>query len=148
MDRLLCTVCNQPNCNKVDCHFIHSYYTEAQITDNKNLTSGNRFNEGKPELSQNPPEALLAAARVWMYGADKYGRYNWRKGGEKLSYMSILDSLDRHMKQFQLGQDLDEESQLAHTSHILCNAMMLSTFFETKTGVDDRYHGQNNQTSK
>lgn len=101
--------------------------------------AGKRFNAGKPELMQNPWEALIASAKVWAFGAKKYGRFNWRKGGEALSYTAVSDCLQRHLAAFHMGEDLDPESGLPHTSHILCNAMMLSTFFETGTGVDDRY---------
>jgi hypothetical protein len=107
---------------------------------------GERFNANKPRLTLNPPEALIAASRVWAHGEAKYGRDNWRKAGEQLSLMAVSDSLMRHLAAFVSGEDIDEETGQAHVAHLLCNAMMLATFAEALAGragnvgevVDDR----------
>ena len=100
---------------------------------------GERDNQGKLRLSLVPPAAVEYLAKVMMFGADKYGDYNWRKAGQKLSLLSICDSLERHLMKLKKGQDLDEESGLPHIGHILANAAFLAQLTEDGTLIDDRY---------
>lgn len=51
------------------------------------------------------------------------GQWNWSKG---LGQVQIMGSLLRHIWAYLRGEDLDQESGLAHTSHILWNACALS----------------------
>jgi len=80
-----------------------------------------RFNSSKPELGYilDMPYAMLALSGVKTYGTKKYGRDNWKKG---LPVRSITDSLLRHLMAFHNGEDLDEESGLAHMAHVMWNA--------------------------
>ena len=96
-----------------------------------------RFNGGKPKISRifDAPNALEGVARVLEYGDQKYDRGNWRKG---LSWSEVMDSLLRHMAAFNSNEDVDKESGLPHTDHILCNALFLAQYFREGTGVDDR----------
>lgn len=97
----------------------------------------NRFNAGKPKLSRifDAPHALEGASRVLEYGDQKYDRGNWRKG---LLWSEVMDSMLRHVAAFNSNQDVDPESGLPHTDHILCNALFLAQYFREGTGVDDR----------
>lgn len=109
------------------------------------VLKGLRFNKGKTSITQIPPEPIIAVAKVFdksqeatdQYPNGKYPRNNWRKG---LPWVEgILDSMIRHQYAFLNGENFDPESGLPHTSHILANAVMLSTYFETGTGTDDRF---------
>lgn len=100
--------------------------------------SADRFNEGKPRMGLLPADPLLEMARVLTMGADKYGDHNWRKG---LKYLSVLDSMERHIAAFKKGQDHDEESNLHHMAHVMCNAAFIIQYHVDGMGptFDDRY---------
>lgn len=89
-----------------------------------------RHNTGKPQLSYVPLDCFTECARVFEYGAVKYGeRDNWRKGQE---LEQILDSLLRHIAAIQAGEELDKESGLHHIGHIQCNAAFLGLWLKNK----------------
>jgi hypothetical protein len=98
---------------------------------------GTRHNEGKPQLSflLSAPNANRLKAAVYTFGANKYGRDNWKSG---FKYMSIIDSLMRHLQKFVSHEDIDEESGLPHVAHILWNAEVLAEMFEIHKDLDDR----------
>ncbi len=101
------------------------------------MSGADRHNDGKTEMSYNAIglESSAGMAKVWTAGAKKYSRGNWLKG---FKYMSIVDSLERHMHAFVNGEDLDPETKLPHVDMIQCNAKMLSQFFHTRKDLDDR----------
>jgi hypothetical protein len=82
-----------------------------------------RYNTGKPEWSLVDFNSLVDMVRVLEYGAQKYSKDNWKKG---LPTTEICDSLMRHLFAYLAGEDVDKESGLPHTGHIMCNAMFLS----------------------
>jgi len=100
-----------------------------------------RFNETKPKLSYilEFPKAMAETAKVMEFGAEKYDRHNWKKGG---SMSEQMDSLIRHAVAFQNGEDSDEESGRSHLAHIICNAAFLLENYERFGGkFDDRDWG-------
>jgi|SRR5690606_27084434 len=130
---------------------------------NKN-NLGSRYNQGKLEWSLVDFSALEPMVRVLMYGAHKYtifekedgtqvkgseitpeeakelkivssGKNNWKKG---LPITEILDSLLRHITSLLNKEDIDSESLLPHTGHILCNALFLSYMSEKRSDLDNR----------
>ncbi len=94
-----------------------------------------RANSGKPQLTFIPYEAQKQEALVWMFGAKKYSRDNWRKG---LSFLSVCDSILRHINAYIGGETNDPESGLPHLAHIRCNTSMLLEFENTHKDLDDR----------
>lgn len=70
-----------------------------------------------------PIEAIEAYSRVAEFGAKKYAPWNWAKG---LPRMQIAASLIRHLWAYMRGEDCDKESGLAHTDHIVWNAVTLA----------------------
>ncbi len=96
-----------------------------------------RYNAGKPELSLIPHDAEAEEARVWMEGAKKYGRNNWKKLWGEDTVHTVLDSLLRHVNAIKQGEVYDEESRCQHAAHIRCNAAMLIRYFNLQKRVDE-----------
>jgi hypothetical protein len=94
-----------------------------------------RHNNGKLRLELVPPEGYEGAAKVFLYGAEKYDDFDWCKGDK---YMTTIASLLRHTMEFRKGNDYDKESGLLHTDLITANAMMLTTYQERGIGEDNR----------
>lgn len=96
-----------------------------------------RFNAGKPPLSyiMEFRQALIGISQVAEYGAEKYSRYNWKKG---LKYTQVIDSLLRHLCAYADGEDLDPETCLPHVDHIGWNALSLAEMTRIHPELDDR----------
>lgn len=94
-----------------------------------------KHDAGKTRFSLVPPEARLEVAKVFTHGAKKYPPHNYRKGTEWSRYM---DALHRHMNDFELGQNVDEESGLLTLAHVAACAMILISLQKLGRGTDDR----------
>jgi hypothetical protein len=97
---------------------------------------GTKKDQGKPRICLIPVEAINAAAEALMFGADKYGDYNYRGG---LKHTRILDSVFRHLTAHLNGEDVDSESGLKHLSHAIAGLSMLIWMTENRPDLDDRY---------
>jgi len=94
-----------------------------------------KFDSGKPDLSLIPRVALDEEARAFMYGAEKYGRYNFHKGME---VSRLIAAALRHITAYNEGAELDIESHVHHLGHArACLAMILKQA-ELGTLIDDR----------
>jgi hypothetical protein len=86
-------------------------------------SSALRYNSGKLQWSLVDFDALEDMVKVLEFGAKKYSADNWKKG---LNTNEITESMMRHLFAYLRGEDIDPESGLPHTGHIMCNAMFLS----------------------
>lgn len=93
------------------------------------------FSIGKPELHQIPRWVLWQVAKVCMYGALKYGKWNWRLG---MQWSQVLDSNQRHIDDWWEGQNLDHESKLHHLDHAICDLIILRWYTRHYQKGDDR----------
>jgi len=109
---------------------------DSQV-DSVNCDTGDRFNEGKPELSyvMQFRHAVEGMSRVAAFGAFKYSRYNWKKG---LDHMEIVDSLLRHLYAYTDGQDEDPETGQLHVDHLSWNALALAEMVRINPEGDSR----------
>ena len=85
-----------------------------------------------------PLEAIAAGAASLEYGATKYQARNWEYG---LSWQTMIDSLKRHVEDFERGSDYDDGtngSGLHQTCMIMASAMMLCASVIRNIGEDDR----------
>lgn len=94
-----------------------------------------RKNEGKPELSYilEADYAIKGVCEVLAFGAEKYDRGNYKKGFPK---EKLADSLLRHLTSFLNGEELDQESGLHHTDHVLANALFLAYHYNGRKDRD------------
>ena len=93
---------------------------------------------GIPYTRHIPLEAVAAAAASLEYGAKKYSDRNWEKG---LPWQQMIDSLKRHIEDFERGRNYDDGedgSDLHQVCMIMASAMMLSASVIRGIGVDDR----------
>lgn len=94
-----------------------------------------RYNAGKPRYDLIPPYALKTVVDVFTNGSLKYGDRNWEKG---MNWSKCIASMKRHLAKFELGHDLDEETNLPHLSHIIANCMFLLEYYRLCPQKDDR----------
>lgn len=100
------------------------------------MSGARKDDGGKPPMDLVPRELGRAAARAFGYGAKKYARGNWMKGG--LSQGRLIASLIRHIDDYKDRIDTDEESGLCQLDHAAaCLAMLIATR-ERGLGPDDR----------
>ena len=88
-----------------------------------------KADSGKLQWSLLPFEELKDVVRVLMLGAKKYTPDNWKKCDDVTRYK---DALMRHVISYVSGDETDEESQLSHLAHAVCNCLFLMYFDNTK----------------
>lgn len=93
------------------------------------------FSAGKVQLHQIPRWVLWQVAKVCVYGALKYGRWNWRAG---MPFSEIFDSATRHQDDWWEGNDLDYESRLHHLDHAITDLIFLRWYTRFCPEKDDR----------
>ena len=86
-------------------------------------TTGSKHDSGKPLMGAVPPNAMFAVARVLTFGAEKYGRDNWRQ--VESAETRYLDAALRHLNAYQRGEVADPESGESHLAHALCSLMFM-----------------------
>lgn len=64
-----------------------------------------------------PNVPMIYTALVFELGAFKYGEYNWRNVAVRISV--YIEAAKRHLMYLEAGQDVDEESGLPHSAHII-----------------------------
>lgn len=97
---------------------------------------GIKHDQGKPDLSLIPTDALWGTAAALTYGANKYERYNFRAG---LSYSRLVAATMRHLSAWNEGENIDSESHLNHIDHAMASLAMLKYMIVNKPEMDDRY---------
>lgn len=99
-------------------------------------TGGTKHDQGKPDLSLLSKAGKDGIARAFMFGQNKYGRYNYLQG---MDWSRLIAAADRHISAFNDGQDFDEDSKLNHLYHAGACIMMLIEFYDKQLGTDNRY---------
>lgn len=81
------------------------------------------------------PDFMEEVAKVFTFGAQKYGENNYKKG---LKVSRILGALDRHLKAFKVLEDNDPETGLSHLAHAACCLQMAFYMVSKSRNFDDR----------
>lgn len=87
------------------------------------LSTGVKYDAGKPRVSLLPPLATLEVAKVLTFGAQKYAPGNWKiveNGPER-----YLDASLRHVFAYMAGESGDSETSLSHLAHAICCLMFI-----------------------
>jgi len=111
-------------------------YCKKEVHNYINMTQANKKDKGKPRVELVPPEFIIDLSKVLQFGADKYGRDNWRKG---LPWTRIYASALRHLLAWVGGEKYDKESGMPHLLHAIANLMFLYEYNYTHPELDDRY---------
>lgn len=86
-----------------------------------------------------PQETLVECAQVFDYGKRKYAEWNWAKG---MAWSIPIACATRHLMAMLRGEMIDPVDQngsgLPHRGHVMCNLMMLATYYNTFKEGDDR----------
>jgi len=99
-----------------------------------------KYDEDKSNIALVPPEALLNIAKVFTFGAEKYGVNNWRIDGPNTPWSRTYSSIQRHLNSWHAGEDLDPESGESHLTHAATQIMILMTQqIDGNSNCDDRY---------
>lgn len=106
---------------------------------------GKKYDKDKPRMELISAIATLKKAKIYTFGAAKYGDNNWRAG---IKWSRILGALKRHITAYEQGEDLDSETGISHMAHAACCVDFLLEFEETHRDFDDRYRlRRNNERS-
>lgn len=97
---------------------------------------GTKADDSKPDLSLIPKDALWEMAKAFTYGANKYGRHNYREG---IEISRLLAAAMRHITQFNEGENHDEESQALHLGNAMAGIAMAIYMYYNKPDMDNRY---------
>ena len=87
---------------------------------------GAKLDLGKLDLTLVPPELEEAVCRVMSFGAKKYMRDGWRSVPD--AGCRYFAALERHLKAYKRGEDIDPDSGLHHLEHAACNLAFLLYF--------------------
>jgi hypothetical protein len=92
--------------------------------------------DGKLRMDLVPVVAIQGIAMALGYGTKKRAEYSWREG---LPYSMLYAKIMRHLLDWYMGCDCDEESGLHPLDHALADLAILreSTIFDF--GKDDRW---------
>lgn len=96
---------------------------------------GEKYDNDKLRFDLIPPESLEKLIEVYMHGADKYGKDNWRKG---FKYSRIFSAIMRHLWAFWKGEDNDSDTGISHLAHAAWGCFTLIEFLEMHPDFDDR----------
>ena len=94
-----------------------------------------KFDGQKLRYDLIPVMPLEELAKVYTFGAIKYGDRNWEKG---FTWCRCLAAAMRHLFEFCKGEDIDSDSGCHHLSAVAFYCFALIEFGRTHPGLDDR----------
>lgn len=104
---------------------------EVRVTD---PVSGGQKGSKLARFSLIPAEFLWALAEHYGLGARKYEDRNWERG---YKWSLSIDALERHLNQWKLGENIDQETGSHHLIAVAWHACALFVFGKRGLGTDD-----------
>lgn len=98
-------------------------------------TEGKKFDAGKAAFDLLPVKPLIALARLFAVGKEKYGTRNWEKG---MKFGRLFAAMMRHGFKWWAGEKYDPIDGQHHLTAVQWNAMVLMELEETRPEMDDR----------
>ena len=98
------------------------------------MAEATKHDRGKAPMSMLPHYGMEEIAQVLAFGANKYGRDNWRQG---MAWSRMVDAAMRHLSSMAHGELLDKESGLPHAAHAGCCIMFLLDYMHTHPECND-----------
>lgn len=92
----------------------------------------------KPSLGAIPPAALLHLGQAMVFGAEKYGRMNWRE--HSVANSVYYDAIMRHLMAWWDGEDRADDSGCHHLAHVMASCAIILDAIEQKNVIEDRPH--------
>ena len=96
------------------------------IAGTKTVTTGVKYDNGKPQWSLLPFRALTQVVEVLTYGAKKYAPDNWKKVPD--ARRRYIDAGFRHFTAYASGETNDPETGKHHLAHAICCMLYLVAF--------------------
>lgn len=97
---------------------------------------GVKNDNGKPDMTDIPLEAMWAMGAAFTHGQKKYGKNNYRQG---MLASRQLAAAVRHIYQHLAGETLDHESGTKHLGHAMASIAMALYTIENHPNLDDRH---------
>jgi hypothetical protein len=106
------------------------------MTDSKDTNPKDAIGSGKLPLHLVPDTLTAYASLSFLEGALKYGKFNWRVAGVRMSI--YLDAIERHLTKFRNGEWADPKTNVPHLASVLaCIGIILDAKLVGKL-TDDR----------
>jgi len=101
------------------------YKARSAATPTTSSAPFRKADAGKPRPTLLPAKALQSVIEVLEFGAEEYGRDNWRIVDDPNRF---LDAALRHLLAVRIGglKVIDKKSGLPHIDHAACNLLFLS----------------------
>ena len=96
---------------------------------------GIKHDQDKLRFDLFSPVALEEVAKVYTFGAKKYGDRNWEKG---LKWGRVFGAIQRHLWAFWGGEDKDPETGILHLAHAAWGCLALIHYWYFKRELDNR----------
>lgn len=81
--------------------------------------------KGKPRFSLIPTVAIRQLIAVLEHGAQKYGKDNWQGANTPEGLDRYYCAMQRHMLEWQEGNNIDKDSGIHHMAHVMANAAFI-----------------------
>ena len=89
------------------------------------VIAGEKLKKDRPSYSVLPLRALRGVIHAFRNGAEKYGRLNWRKPGQRLQASVYFDAAMDHMEKWWEGEECASDSHLNHLDHAIAGLLII-----------------------